>query len=186
MVAATVSVMTCGARGRCTSACARGPERSTPAVARRYHEPWPTNDARRPGVRRRPRELCCHPRTGRAGPPPRAHGHTIDITTIGGRSGQPRRKEIVCHAIAGCLSIGGTPRPRERDWLRNLAADPQPTFHLKETVRADLPAAARVIDDEQERRAILAEIARLWRRDDLAAMVRESPPIAVTIAAAVP
>ncbi len=115
-----------------------------------------------------------------------AHGHTIDITTIGGCSGQPRRKEIVFHAIAGCLSIGGTPRPRERDWLRNLAADPQLTFHLKEAVQADLPATARVIDDEQERRAILAELARIWLRDDLAAMVRESPLSEVTIDAAVP
>jgi deazaflavin-dependent oxidoreductase (nitroreductase family) len=110
-----------------------------------------------------------------------AHGHTIDITTTGRRSGQLRRKEIVFHVIEGRLYISGTPRPRQRDWLRILEADPHLTFHLKETVQADLPATARVIGDEEERRTLLAEIARIWRRDDLAAMIRESPLIEVTI-----
>jgi deazaflavin-dependent oxidoreductase (nitroreductase family) len=110
-----------------------------------------------------------------------AHGHTIDITTTGRRSGQPRRKEIVFHAIDGHLYISGTPRPRKRDWLRNLEADPHLIFHLKETVQANLPATARVIVEAEERRAILAAVARIWGRDDLEAMVRESPLIEVTI-----
>ena len=106
-------------------------------------------------------------------------GHRIEITTVGRRSGRPRRTEIVC-AIDG-LSISGWPYTHQRDWLRNLAVDPRLTCHLKATVRADLLATARVIDDERERRAILPEIARLWRRDDLAAIVRERPLIEVTI-----
>jgi hypothetical protein len=46
-------------------------------------------------------------------------------------------------------------------------------------VRADLPATARVIDDEAERRSILPYIARAWRRNDVDQMVRYSPLIEV-------
>jgi deazaflavin-dependent oxidoreductase (nitroreductase family) len=111
-----------------------------------------------------------------------AQGHTIDMTTTGRRSGQPRRKEIVFHNIGGRLYISGIPRPAKRDWLRNLETDPRLTFHLKGAVQADLPATARVIEDEAERRTILAQVARNWGRDDLAEMVRYSPLIEVTLA----
>jgi deazaflavin-dependent oxidoreductase (nitroreductase family) len=107
-------------------------------------------------------------------------GHTIDITTTGRRSGQPRRIEIVFHNIDGHIYISGTPYPAKRRWLVNLEADPHFTFHLKGRVRADLPATARVIDDEAERRRILPHIARAWRRNDVDQMVRYSPLIEVT------
>jgi deazaflavin-dependent oxidoreductase (nitroreductase family) len=108
-------------------------------------------------------------------------GHTIDITTRGRSTGRPRRLEIVFHNIDGRIYISGVPVPRRRSWLANLDADPHLTFHLKGKVRADLPATARVIEDETERRAILPHIARNWGRKDLEKMVRESPLIEVTI-----
>jgi deazaflavin-dependent oxidoreductase (nitroreductase family) len=108
------------------------------------------------------------------------HGHTIDITTTGRRSGRPRRIEIVFHNIGGRIYISGIPRPEKRDWLVNLEADPRMTFHLKGRVEADLPAVARVIDDETERRSVLPHVARAWRRSDLEAMVRYSPLVEVT------
>jgi deazaflavin-dependent oxidoreductase (nitroreductase family) len=107
------------------------------------------------------------------------HGHTIDITTTGRRSGEPRRIEIVFHNIDGRIYISGTPSPRKRSWLANLEAEPRMTFHLKGRTRADLKATARVIGDEAERRAILPHIARTWNRD-LEPMVRYSPLIEVT------
>ncbi len=107
-------------------------------------------------------------------------GHTIDITTTGRRSGEPRRIEIVFHNIDGRIFISGTPYPKKRNWLANLEAKPNFTFHLKGRVRADLPATARVIDDEDERRAVLPHIARAWRRDDIDRMVSYSPLIEVT------
>jgi deazaflavin-dependent oxidoreductase (nitroreductase family) len=110
------------------------------------------------------------------------HGHTIDITTTGRRTGKPRRIEIVFHNIGGRIFISGTPRPNKRDWLFNLEADPHLTFHLKGRTRADLPAVARVIDDERERREVLPHVARAWRRNDLEQMVRYSPLIEVTFA----
>ena len=107
-------------------------------------------------------------------------GHTIDITTVGRRSGKPRTIEIVFHNIEGRIYISGTPYPGKRKWLLNLEADPHFTFHLKGRTRADLPATARVIDAEAERREILPHIARAWKRDDLDRMVRYSPLIEVT------
>jgi deazaflavin-dependent oxidoreductase (nitroreductase family) len=107
-------------------------------------------------------------------------GQTIDITTTGRRSGRPRTIEIVYHNIDGRVYISGTPRQDRRSWLANLEANPHLTFHLKGRVKADLPATARIIDDEAERRAVLAHVARNWGRTDLETMVRYSPLIEVT------
>lgn len=105
----------------------------------------------------------------------------IDMTTIGRRTRAPRRIEIVTHVIDGRLYISGVPRPRKRAWLANLEANPRLTIHLKGDVRADVPAIARVIVDEEERRAILRHVARAWNRTDLETMVRDSPLIEVEV-----
>lgn len=109
------------------------------------------------------------------------HGQTIDITTTGGITGQPRRIEIVFHVFDGRIYISGMPRAdRTRAWIRNLEANPELTFHLKGAVTADLPATARVITDPAERREVLEKVARVWRRDP-DVMVQHSPLIEVTI-----
>jgi deazaflavin-dependent oxidoreductase (nitroreductase family) len=107
--------------------------------------------------------------------------HTVDITTTGRKSGKPRTLEIVFHNIDGRIYISGIPSPNRRSWLANLDANPKMTFHLKGKVRADLPATARVIADEAERREILPHIARNWGRRDLEKMVQQSPLIEVTV-----
>jgi deazaflavin-dependent oxidoreductase (nitroreductase family) len=109
-----------------------------------------------------------------------SRGQTIDITTTGRRSGRPRRIEIVFHNIGGRIYISGTPAPNKRDWLLNLEANPDFMFHLKGRLKADLPAVARVITDETERREILPYVARNWGRNDMEQMVRYSPLIEVT------
>jgi len=109
-------------------------------------------------------------------------GHRIDITTTGRRTGLPRRIEIVFHNFGGRLYITGTPRAdRTRAWLRNLEADPHFTFHLKGSTSADLPATARIITDEAERRAIFTEVVKVWTGQDLETMIRHSPLIEVTL-----
>src|SRR6185503_20362305 len=102
------------------------------------------------------------------------HGHTIDITTIGRRSGEPRRIEIVFHSFDGRIYISGMPSPRTRAWLHNLRAHPQFTFHLKQPIKADLAATAREITDASERHEVLTKVARVWRRD-VEPMERFSP-----------
>ena len=111
-----------------------------------------------------------------------SRGGTIDITTTGRQSGLPRRLEIVFHRIDGRMWISGMPSPRKRAWIANLEADPHLTVHLKGPVAvADLPATARVVVDETERRHVLDRVARAWRRTDVDRMVAEGPLIEVTI-----
>jgi deazaflavin-dependent oxidoreductase (nitroreductase family) len=110
-----------------------------------------------------------------------ARSQLIDITTTGRKSGEPRRIEIYLHRIDDTLVISGMPRREKRAWIYNLESDPRMTVHLKGPLKADVPATARVITDEAERRAILAGVARAWRRTDVETMVRYSPLIEVTI-----
>jgi deazaflavin-dependent oxidoreductase (nitroreductase family) len=111
-----------------------------------------------------------------------SRGGTIDITTNGRRTRQPRRIEIVFHRIDGRIWISGIPSRRKRAWLANLEADPHLTFHLKGPIAvADLPATARVVTDPEERRPILARVAQAWRRTDVDRMVEQSPLIEVTL-----
>jgi len=105
-------------------------------------------------------------------------GEVMDITTIGRRSGEPRRIELVYHNIDGHIIISGHPG-QPRSWLANLKATPRFTFHLKRSIQVDLPATARVITDRDERERLLRPIARLWRTDH-ALMVRSSPLVEVT------
>lgn len=110
---------------------------------------------------------------------------TIDITTAGRRSGQPRRIEIVFYRFEECIYLSGIPGPRKRDWLVNLTADPHFTFHLKHGVVADVPAVATVIIDPSERRRVLANFVEQfnerngpdspWPRADLEEWVQRSP-----------
>jgi deazaflavin-dependent oxidoreductase (nitroreductase family) len=79
---------------------------------------------------------------------------TIDITTTGRRSGEPRRIEICFYSFEGSTYLSGIPGPRTRDWLLNLEAEPRFVFHLKYGVVADLPAVASVITDRNERRRV--------------------------------
>jgi hypothetical protein len=48
-------------------------------------------------------------------------------------------------------------------------------------VAADLPATARVITDEAERRAVFTDVAKVWNGQDLETMVRDSPLVEVTL-----
>jgi deazaflavin-dependent oxidoreductase (nitroreductase family) len=105
----------------------------------------------------------------------------VDITTKGRKSGEARRLEIVSHPIGGKLYISGVPFENRRSWLANLDADPHLTLHVKGAVSADLPATARIITDEAERRELLTHIARTWKRKDVDLMVVQSPLIEVTL-----
>src|SRR2546422_3802434 len=110
----------------------------------------------------------------------------VDISTTGRKSGEERRIEIVMHNIDGRLYISGQPSRRRRSWLANLDADPKFVLHVKRGARADLPAAAREITNPEERRQVLEEVARHWKRDDIDVMVQFSPLIEVTVNGAKP
>ncbi len=92
------------------------------------------------------------------GPSSTMEERTIDITTTGRRSGEPRRIEIVFYRVGDDIYLSGIPTPRTRSWLINLAANPEFIFHLKHGVVADLAATATVITDPTERRRVLAPL----------------------------
>ncbi|MFK8025332.1 MAG: nitroreductase family deazaflavin-dependent oxidoreductase [Ilumatobacter sp.] len=87
---------------------------------------------------------------------------TVDITTTGRRSGEPRRIEIWIVKVGERLVIGGT--PGRRDWWANLQADPRLVVHLKDDVVADLPATATPVTDAAIRAEIWNHLSTDWYR----------------------
>lgn len=105
---------------------------------------------------------------------------TIDITTTGRKSGEPRRIEIWFHNIDGRFYITGI--PGTRSWYANLLANPKLTFHLKGSAQADIPATARIIRDVAERKQVLPKIlAKIERDDDPEKWVNNSPLVEVEL-----
>jgi hypothetical protein len=104
----------------------------------------------------------------------------IDITTTGRMSGRPHRIETWFHNVDGRLYLTGQPGPR--GWYANLRANPRLVFHLKQSVQADLPATARPIVEEGEKRDVLSRIlARLDRGDRVDEWVARSPLVEVEL-----
>ena len=106
---------------------------------------------------------------------------TIDITTIGARSGEPRRTEIWFLHLDGRTFVTGTPGPR--GWYANLLANERFTFHLKESLRADLEARAVPVLDQPTRRWVFSQPHRWveWYRSQVPfdELVARSPMVEV-------
>jgi deazaflavin-dependent oxidoreductase (nitroreductase family) len=108
------------------------------------------------------------------------HDRTVDITTIGRRSGKPRRIEIMFHNLDGRIYISGL--PGRRGWYANVVANPDFVFHLKETAQADIPARAHPVTDPAERRRVLSGVlTRIGREGALEDWVDRSPLIEVEL-----
>lgn len=84
-------------------------------------------------------------------------GGVVDITTIGARTGAPRRIEINFLALAGQYFITGSPG-NKRDWLANMKKHPGFTLHLRGANAVDVSVEAREITDPDERAAVLYRI----------------------------
>jgi deazaflavin-dependent oxidoreductase (nitroreductase family) len=108
-----------------------------------------------------------------------ANDRTIDITTIGRTSGLHRRIETWFYRVDDQVYLTGS--PGRRDWYANLLANPEFTFHLKQSIAADLPARAAPITDLKERRAIFERIfSDLGGTQDLEAWLEGSPLVSVS------
>jgi deazaflavin-dependent oxidoreductase (nitroreductase family) len=113
-----------------------------------------------------------------------ATDNLIDITTTGRRSGEPRRIETWFYRADGKLYLTGLPSPKKRDWLLNIEANPEFTFHLKDSTSADLAARGTAITAEPERRRIIAAIiAELDTDYDVDEWVAQSPLVEIELAA---
>ncbi|MGB9252194.1 MAG: nitroreductase/quinone reductase family protein [Mycobacterium sp.] len=120
------------------------------------------------------------------GPDSSVAERTIDITTLGARSGTPRRVEVWFHLVDGRWYLTGMPVPRS--WYANLRANPRFIVHLKHGVTADLPATAAPVDEPTRRRVITAVLdlqnqpdiaARVSRRQDLDDWLARSPLVEI-------
>ncbi len=100
---------------------------------------------------------------------------TVDITTVGRFSGEPRRIEIWMYAVAGRHVITGTPGPR--DWYANLLANPSMILHLPGEI--DLPAVATPVIDEDFRRKVFTADKTWWYRSQatIEELVATSPMV---------
>ncbi|MEM7022220.1 MAG: nitroreductase/quinone reductase family protein [Pseudomonadota bacterium] len=115
---------------------------------------------------------------------------TIDIVTIGAKTGLRRITEIWFTNVDGRIVICGTPsgdgRPgsrKGRDWLANLKANPEFEFCLKDSIQLCLPARAVPVTGPSERRRIMSADATSWYRDQgysVDELVAGSPIVDVT------
>jgi deazaflavin-dependent oxidoreductase (nitroreductase family) len=97
------------------------------------------------------------------GPDSSTAERTIDITTLGRRSGTPHRIEIWIYRVGSRWYLSGS--PGRRGWQANLRANPRFTVHLKHGVTADLPATARFVDEPTRREVLTALLDPQDRRD---------------------
>jgi deazaflavin-dependent oxidoreductase (nitroreductase family) len=95
---------------------------------------------------------------------------TIDITTVGARTGKPRRIEVWFHRVDGRWYLTGMPGPRS--WYANVRANPRFVVHLKHGVKADLTATAVAVD-EPTRERVISAVLDLQNRPDVAARVSQ-------------
>ena len=97
---------------------------------------------------------------------------TIDIVTVGAKTGIKRITEIWFTNIEGRIIICGTPSAdgnpgqyKPRDWLANLKANPEFQFCLKESIKLCMPATAVPIVEITDRRQIMSAPATNWYRE---------------------
>jgi deazaflavin-dependent oxidoreductase (nitroreductase family) len=81
-------------------------------------------------------------------------GGIADITTVGRKTGLPRRIEIYFHQFDGRYYLTGR-HGRKRDWEANILAHPEFTLNLKRGVTADVPVRGWPEPDAEERARIL-------------------------------
>ena len=101
---------------------------------------------------------------------------TIDLTTIGRRSGEPRRIEIWWFHVEERFVITGT--PGRRDWLANIHANPEVTIHVD---GLDIPARAEPIEDEAFRQRVFTHPEISWYKTQagLDHLVASSPMVEI-------
>lgn len=85
-----------------------------------------------------------------------AAARTVDITTIGAKTGRERRIEIWFYRVDDEIYL--TTQPASRSWYANLLSHPQFTFHLKNSVRADLTATAEPVLGRGDRQRVFEAI----------------------------
>lgn len=108
-----------------------------------------------------------------------ARTRTVDLTTIGRRSGLPRSVEIWWFYVDDRFIITGT--PGQRDWLANVRANPNITISSNGD---DFPATVVEISDVAFKRRVFTDPQIGWYQTqvDLDHLVDSAPMIEVHFA----
>jgi deazaflavin-dependent oxidoreductase (nitroreductase family) len=102
---------------------------------------------------------------------------TVEITTIGRRSGRPRRIETWRYRADGRFWLTGS--PGSRDWYANMLAHPEFTLHLH---GLDLQVRGRAVTDPDERARVFGEIVpTLDWAESLESWLAGSPLVEITL-----
>ncbi len=114
---------------------------------------------------------------------------TIDIVTLGRRSGEWRTTEIWFMVVDDVVYICGTPgaghAEREywpRDWMANLLGHPEFSFVFKESTDLAVPARAEPVTDPEERRRVFSSPVTGWYRGQtgsIDALVEHAPIVRI-------
>lgn len=101
---------------------------------------------------------------------------TIDLTTTGRNTGEPRRIEIWWFRVDDRFVITGTPGPR--DWLANLLVNPDVVIHVD---GLDIPARVMPVEDVGFRRRVFTDPETSWygTREELDRLVATAPMVEV-------
>ena len=107
-----------------------------------------------------------------------ASTRTVELTTIGRRSGEPRTVEIWWFHINGRFVIAGT--PGRRDWYANVLGNPD--IEISTSVGV-FTATAVPIEDAAFRRIVFTEPSVNWysNQDDLDRLVKTSPMVEIQL-----
>lgn len=103
-----------------------------------------------------------------------ARTRTVDLVTVGRKSGQPQRVEIWWFRFEDRFIITGTPGPR--DWHANVLANPRVVI---ETRHGNFPATASTVSDRRFRRRFFSDSAARWysTQTQLEALVETAPMV---------
>ncbi len=103
---------------------------------------------------------------------------TVDLTTIGRRSGLPARIEIWWFHVDDRFVITGT--PGKRDWFANVLANPTVTIHAP---FGDFAGQAVVVEDFEFRRRVFTDPAIGWYRtqSELERLMTSAPMIEIAL-----
>lgn len=103
---------------------------------------------------------------------------TVDLTTIGRRSGVPARIEIWWFHVDERFVITGT--PGKRDWYANVLANPAVTIHAP---FGDFSGRATIVEDADFRRRVFTDPAIGWYRtqSELQKLIQSAPMIEIDL-----
>ena len=103
---------------------------------------------------------------------------TVDLTTIGRRSGRPRRVEIWWFRFEDRFIITGT--PGRRDWLANIRVNPVVIVHTR---FGEFAGTAREIVDPAYRRRFFESGETRWysTQSSLDRLVADAPMVEIVL-----